>query len=410
MKLIYNLAMWVYVGLIRVAALVNPKAKLWIKGRRNIFQSIQNTIQPGAPIAWFHVSSLGEFEQGRPVIEAFKEKYPGYKILLTFFSPSGYEIRKNYTGADYIYYLPADTPRNARRFIQLVNPTVAFFVKYDFWFHYLNHLNKNRIPTYIFSAIFRPEQLFFRWYGKWYRNMLHFFSIIYVQDESSKSLLEQIGISHVVVGGDTRFDRVVSLAQNSKNIPSIELFSAKQKVIVAGSTWEQDEELIAKYLLHQPDIKWIVAPHEIHHAHLQKITNLFGPTSLLFSKANEENIQKCQVLIIDSIGMLSSIYKYGEIAYIGGGFGRGIHNTLEAATYGIPVVFGPNFHRFKEAVDLIQLNAGFNINDQLSFNQTINNLWMDEEFRKKAGRSSLKYVDSMKGGTQKIMENLALER
>ncbi|MCK9207331.1 MAG: 3-deoxy-D-manno-octulosonic acid transferase, partial [Salinivirgaceae bacterium] len=295
MIVIYNLGIWVYVGLIKLAAFANPKAKQWVKGRRNIFQNIRNTVRTEAPIAWFHVSSLGEFEQGRPVMEAFKAKYPAYKVLLTFFSPSGYEIRKNYAGADYIFYLPADTPRNARRFIQIVNPTVAFFVKYDFWFHYLNQLNKKGIPTYIFSAIFRSDQLFFKWYGKWYRNMLRFFSIIYVQDEASKTLLQQIGIPHVVVGGDTRFDRVVGLAQKSKSFPLIEQFSAGQKVVVAGSTWESDEELIARYLVHQPTVKWIVAPHEIHSSHLQKIKNLFQQKALFFSEANEQNIQHCQV-------------------------------------------------------------------------------------------------------------------
>jgi 3-deoxy-D-manno-octulosonic-acid transferase len=406
MIVIYNLGIWVYVGLIKLVAFANPKAKQWVKGRRNIFQNIQNTVHTEAPIAWFHVSSLGEFEQGRPVMEAFKAKYPAYKILLTFFSPSGYEIRKNYADADYIFYLPADTPRNARRFIQIVNPTVAFFVKYEFWFHYLNQLNKKGVPTYIFSAIFRSDQLFFKWYGKWYRNMLRFFSIIYVQDEASKTLLQQIGIPHVVVGGDTRFDRVTELAQKSKSFPLIEQFSAGQKVVVAGSTWENDEELIARYLVHQPTVKWIVAPHEIHSSHLQKIKNLFQQKALFFSEANEQNIQHCQVLVIDSIGMLSSIYKYGGVAYIGGGFGKGIHNTLEAATYGIPVVFGPNYQRFKEAVDLIHQGAGFSIHDEQSFNQTVDSLWMDDLLREKAGRASRLYVDSMQGGTQKILSDI----
>ncbi|MFA6400059.1 MAG: glycosyltransferase N-terminal domain-containing protein [Salinivirgaceae bacterium] len=405
MQLIYTLGIHVYVFIIRLASIGNQKANLWIAGRKNLLKNLKNSIPAGTPIVWFHVSSLGEFEQGRPVMEAFREAHPEYKLLLTFFSPSGYEIRKNYSGADYIFYLPADTPRNARQFIQTVNPKVAFFVKYDFWFHYLNRLQKKEIPTYLFSAIFRRNQLFFRWYGSWYRKMLQFFTLIYVQNQESAELLKNIGITKIIVAGDTRFDRVFALAQTSKELPLIEKFTANNPVIVAGSTWEKDEELIALYSKENPTIKWIIAPHEIHQAHLDKINNLFQGQLMFYSKSTIQNINQFNILVIDSIGILSSLYKYGKIAYIGGGFGKGIHNTLEAATYGLPIVFGPNYLRFQEACDLIDQKAGFSIKTYSSFKQKMDELIQSEDIQISAGKAALKYVHSMKGGTQTILQN-----
>ncbi len=405
MQLIYTIGIHIYVFIIRIASAVNPKAKLWITGRKNLFKDLKTRIPAGTPIAWFHVSSLGEFEQGRPVMEAFREAHPEYKIVLTFFSPSGYEIRKNYSGADFIFYLPADTRKNAHQFIQIVNPKVAFFVKYDFWFHYLNQLHKKQIPTYIFSAIFRPNQLFFKWYGSWYRRMLHFFTLIYVQNQESAELLHKIGITKVMVAGDTRFDRVFALAQSSKDLPLIEKFTANHSVIVAGSTWEKDEELIARYAKENPNTKWIIAPHEIHQAHLDKIQTQFNGQFLFYSKATEQNINRCNILVIDSIGLLSSLYKYGTIAYIGGGFGKGIHNTLEAATYGLPIVFGPNYLRFQEACDLIDQKAAFSIKTYANFKQKMDELIALKDIQINAGKAALKYVHSMKGGTHKILQN-----
>ncbi len=407
MIIIYNISIWFYSIAIRVASLFNTKAKQWVNGRKNIFLNISDAIKGNENIVWFHVSSLGEFEQGRPVIEGFKNRYPDYKILLTFFSPSGYEIRKNYKGADYIFYLPIDSKHNAKRFINIIKPKVVFFVKYEFWFHYLSQLKKQNIPTYIFSAIFRKKQLFFKWYGGWYRKMLTFFNKIYVQNQESKDLLAKINITQVEVAGDTRFDRVYALAKNAAPIDLIEQFAKNSFVIIAGSTWEKDEEIIAEYAHKYPDkVKWIIAPHEIHKSHINKIEALFKLPLLKFSDANTQNILQTNILIIDSIGILSSLYRYGKISYIGGGFGKGIHNTLEAVTYGLPVIFGPNYKRFQEACDLINIASGYSISDFHEFETLLNSLLNDKSHRQKAGKSALQYVDSMRGGTEIILSKL----
>ncbi len=409
MVLFYNISIWFYGVAIRTASLFNNKARQWVSGRKNIFANISDALKGDEKIVWFHVSSLGEFEQGRPVIEGFKEKYPDYKILLTFFSPSGYEIRKDYKGADYIFYLPIDSKRNASLFIDIVQPKIVFFVKYEFWFHYLNLLKKRSIPTYIFSAIFREKQLFFKWYGGWYRKMLTFFNKIYVQNQESKDLLASINITKVEVAGDTRFDRVYALAKNAAPINLIAQFANSGFVVIAGSTWEKDEEIIARYAHKYPDkIKWIIAPHEIHKSHIAKIEALFKLPTLKFSDADTQNIQQTNILIIDSIGILSSLYRYGKISYIGGGFGKGIHNTLEAVTYGLPVIFGPNYKRFKEACDLINISSGYPISNFHEFETTINTLVGDEAHRQKAGKLASSYVDSMRGGTKTILSQACL--
>jgi 3-deoxy-D-manno-octulosonic-acid transferase len=396
--------------MIRIVSPFNTKAKLWIDGRKNIFINLKNSIDKKDNIAWFHASSLGEFEQGRPVIEEFKKTYPNFKILLTFFSPSGYEIQKDYKYADYIFYLPADSKNNAKKFIEIVSPKIAFFVKYDFWFHYLSQLNRNNIPTFIFSAIFRKNQLFFKWYGFWYRKMLTLFTRIYVQDEDSKKLLNNIKINNVEIGGDTRFDRVYNLAQSAKPIKLIEEFSKKNITIIAGSTWEKDEDIIAKYINNNEnrEINWIIAPHEVHSNHIEKIIKIIERPVLKFSKADETNIQDFNVIIIDSIGILSSLYRYGNIAYIGGGFGAGIHNTLEAATYGLPVIFGPNYKRFKEACDLIKIKSGFTIANYDNFKKILEHLIYDETIRTKSGESAKNYIKNMCGGTSKILSQLSV--
>ena len=410
MILFYNFSIWFYGIAVKIVSPFNSKAKQWIVGRKNIFNKIEQSIPKNENIAWFLASSLGEFEQGRPVIEEFKIKYPNYKILLTFFSPSGYEIRKNYTGADYIFYLPIDSKRNATKFIKIVNPKIVFFIKYEFWFHYLKQLHKKQIPTYIFSSIFREKQLFFKWYGAWYRQMLTFFTKIYVQETNSKELLAKININNVEIGGDTRFDRVYDLAKNAKPIELIEQFTQDSFTVIAGSTWDKDEEIIAEYIHNSTNknIKWIIAPHETHKLHIDKIEKLFKLPLLKFSEANTQNINSAQILIIDSIGILSSLYRYGNIAYIGGGFGNGIHNTLEAATYGLPVIFGPNYKRFREACDLIDISSGFSISNLTEFKTTLNNLINDKLLREKASNSAKLYVNKMRGGTEKIISQLSI--
>lgn len=409
MVILYNISVWFYSIIIKMVSPFNLKAKQWVVGRYDIFNKIERSLNGNEKIAWFHASSLGEFEQGRPVIEGFKIKYPDYKILLTFFSPSGYEIRKNYEGADYIFYLPIDSRQNASKFIKITKPQVVFFIKYEFWFHYLKQLNNRSIPTYIFSSIFREKQLFFKWYGVWYRKMLAYFTKIYVQDYESKKLLENIDISSVEVGGDTRFDRVYSLAKNAKTIDLIEQFTKNKFIVIAGSTWEKDEDIIAEYAHKGSEgIKWIIAPHEIHKAHIDKIVKLFKLPLLKFSEANAQNINDAQVLIIDSIGILSSLYRYGNIAYIGGGFGNGIHNTLEAATYGLPVIFGPNYKRFREACDLIKFSSGFSISNSTDFEIILKKLINDDNLREKVGKSASDYVNKMRGGTEIILSQLSI--
>lgn len=409
MILIYNLSIWFYTLIIKIAAIFNNKAKLWVNGRKNIFIKIKKSIVADTKTAWFHASSLGEFEQGRPVIEAFKKKYPDYKILLTFFSPSGYEVRKDYSEADYIFYLPADTKRNAKKFIDIINPDVVFFIKYEFWYYYLNQLNKKNIPVYIFSAIFRKNQLFFKWYGGWYRNMLKLFTKLYVQNIESQELLKSINITNTEVAGDTRFDRVYQLAKNAKEIDIIDKFTKNSTVIIAGSTWEKDEELLSQYLFYNKNIKLILAPHEIHKSHIDKICSLFKTDFVKFTEATGSNINNKRIMIIDTIGILSSLYRYGQIAYIGGGFGKGIHNTLEAATYGMPVVFGPNYKRFQEACDLINLSAGFSISNFEELKIKFDNLLNNEKILKSASEYAENYVNKMRGGTNLILAQLTIK-
>ncbi len=409
MILIYNLSIWFYTLIIKIAAIFNNKAKLWVDGRKNIFIKIKKSIASDTKTAWFHASSLGEFEQGRPVIEAFKKKYPDYKILLTFFSPSGYEVQKDYSEADYIFYLPADTKRNAKKFIDIVNPDIVFFIKYEFWYHYLNQLNKKNIPVYIFSAIFRKNQLFFKWYGGWYRNMLKLFTKLYVQNIESQELLKSINITNTEVAGDTRFDRVYQLAKNAKEIDIIDKFTKNSTVIIAGSTWEKDEELLSQYLFYNKNIKLILAPHEIHKSHIDKICLLFKTDFVKFTEATDSNINNKRIMIIDTIGILSSLYRYGQIAYIGGGFGKGIHNTLEAATYGMPVVFGHNYKRFQEACDLINLSAGFSISNFEELKIKFDNLLNNEKILKSASESAENYVNKMRGGTNLILAQLTIK-
>jgi 3-deoxy-D-manno-octulosonic-acid transferase len=399
MLLLYNLGLRVYYLLLLLLSLFNKKAALWINGRRHVkYTSFNQSI-------WFHFASLGEFEQGRPVLEQFKIDNPQSKIVITFFSPSGYEIRKNTPLADAVYYLPLDTAQNAHQFIAAINPTLAIFTKYEYWYHYFNELHKQQIPLYIISGIFRPKQVFFKWYGGLHRKMLSFVSHFFVQDEQSKQLLQSININNVTISGDTRFDRVWANAQNPKQIPEIAEFTNNQKTFIAGSTWPADEELIGKLVTQCPDWKFIIAPHEISEEKIAKLINLLPANSTTRHSLLITNLSlpTNQSLIIDSIGMLSSLYQYGDIAFIGGGFGAGIHNTLEAAAFGLPVIFGPNYDRFKEAKDLIKIGAGFSIHGEASLKEVVNDLVNDSTIYDNATKQAKGYVANNIGATKAIM-------
>lgn len=406
MAFFYNLGIRAYTLAIRLASPFNEKASLWTKGRKNIGERIGEIDKGKHRLVWFHAASLGEFEQGRPVMEALKKEQPETKILLTFFSPSGYEIRKNYAGADYILYLPADTPRNARHFVESIQPDAAVFVKYEYWYNYLNQLNKRHIPTYLISAIFRKEQPFFKTWGSLHRKMLHFFTRIFIQDEESARLLSSIGIQAFEQTGDTRFDRVKQIADAAKDIDKVASFLNGAPAVICGSTWPPDEDLLLDYInSDNTPFKWIIAPHEIGENHIKNILGKCKQKVVRYSQ-EESDVTDAKVLIIDCIGLLSSIYRYGKIAYIGGGFGAGIHNTLEAAVYGIPVIFGPRYQKFNEAVTLIQQGGAFSIHNKTELDELLDSLLRDQAITETAGRQALAYVNSQLGATDIIMKYL----
>lgn len=408
MNALYTLSIHLYSLLIRLAAPFNIKARQISRGRQKTFQELSAKIRHDKPIVWVHCASLGEFEQGRPVIEAIRKDYPGYQILLTFFSPSGYEIRKNYDLADYICYLPADTKQNARKLLDLVKPEIVFFVKYEFWHYYLNELKRRNIPLYLVSAIFRENQQFFRntpW-GKWYRQMLFCFEHFFVQDEHSIKLLNQIGIKNVTRAGDTRFDRVAEIARNGKHLPLIEKFKGNSLLVVAGSTWKPDEELLAEYIHSHPETKFIIAPHETKRANIDRLINLLKTTVICYTEATDETVMNKQVMIVDTIGVLSSIYRYADLAYIGGGFGVGIHNTLEAAIFGMPIVFGPNYLKFNEATSMVKLGVAFPVSDSDSVNKLLQQLLSDTEKRNLIALECTKFTEQNLGATQIILNKV----
>ncbi|RNL54923.1 3-deoxy-D-manno-octulosonic acid transferase [Pedobacter jejuensis] len=400
---IYNLIIWFF-------SFFNTKAALFISGRKQIFKQIAEKINPNDRNIWFHFASLGEFEQGRPVLEKIKELHPEKKIIITFFSPSGYEIRKNYALADGIFYLPLDGRTNAKRFIELINPEMAIFTKYEFWYYYFKALKTNNIPLYIISGIFRKEQVFFRFYGGFYRKILKNVTHFFVQNDESSSLLRSIGLNNVTLSGDTRFDRVYENAIQPKNLPLIESFCEDAKVMVCGSTWPDDEKLLSVLPDKYPNWKFIIAPHEIDERHLQSIENQFSVSSLRYSVLSHTSVnphdgdsdKKVQILIIDNIGILSALYQYGQIAYIGGGFGAGIHNTLEAAAFGLPVIFGPKFNKFQEAKGLIKINAAKSVS---SVNELIE-AFEDFKSNDKASAAAKKYVFDKKGATESILKKI----
>lgn len=410
MRFLYDLGIAAYSLLLRLLAPFHPKARAWVAGRRGLMKTIAQTLEPGHRYIWFHFASLGEFEQGRAVIEAIRSTEGREKVVITFFSPSGFDIRKNTPLADHVFYLPVDTARHARAFLDAVKPKFAVFTKYEYWYHYFNELQKREIPLLMISAIFREDQLFFKAYGSFYRSLLKKVTYFFAQNKESVHLLKWIGINSAGLAGDTRFDRVVHLPEETRGVIQVEQFVQDSAVLVAGSTWPADEELLAKLLPHAPDWKLVLAPHEISSGHTDRLLDLF-PGALLFSDFAQYQataISKAQVLIIDRIGLLSTIYRYGEIAYLGGGFGSGIHNTLEAATYGMPVVFGPRYEKFQEAIDLMEENAAFSISNLEELKAVFHALG-DLERRKHAGLAAKRYVQRQAGATQIIMKYLRAE-
>lgn len=406
MELLYNIGILIFRAGAWFISPFNNKAGLWNKGQKNWFEQLKEKINSEDKYIWIHCASLGEFEQGRPVIEAIKKEKPQYKIILTFFSPSGYEIRKSYTLADIVCYLPIDTPGNARKFIGLINPELAIFVKYEFWHNYISELSRRGIPLYLVSGIFRKEQHFFRWYGSFFREMLKKFKMIYVQDISSYDLLAGIGIKNVSVAGDTRFDRVLQVAGNANNIRQLEIFRGTEKIILAGSSWKQDEEIITRYINNYlGNLKWVFAPHEIDNENIERIKKLLTVKCVRFSEFDEDAAD-ARVLIIDNIGMLSSAYRYAYIAVVGGGFGKGIHNILEPACWSIPVLFGPNHLKFREAVDLISLRAAVSFENFDDFERILNLLINDEMQYKIAADAAGNYVKTNAGATYKIIHGI----
>ena len=402
MRILYNLGILTYTFLARLFSPFNAKARLWTNGRDGWYEKLAAVVDRNKKYIWIHCASLGEFEQGRPIIEMLRNRKPDLRVVLTFFSPSGYEVRKDYEAVDYVCYLPPDTPGNAFRFISLLNPEAVIFVKYEFWYNYLATLHKGKFRVYLVSAIFRPGQHFFRWYGFFFRRMLFRFSHIFVQDEQSVILLEKAGIRNVTQAGDTRFDRVVEIANSAVTIKNIEIFRNGEKMLLAGSSWPDDEEIIARYINQDPmKLKWIFAPHEIDTSHIERIEKLIDSTTVRYSRFSESS-EDARVMIIDNIGMLSGAYRYAYIAAIGGGFGSGIHNILEASCWGIPVLFGPNHEKYREALDLIAEGGAKTFRTFEDFKQAVDTWLDDNSAYTKAAESAGGYVSKNTGATTKI--------
>lgn len=404
----YNIAIYLYLLGVAVASLFDKKVKRMWRGEREAFEVLKQKVDPCSSYVWFHAASLGEFEQGRPLMERLRRRHPEYKILLTFFSPSGYEVRKDYGGADIICYLPLDTPLNAIRFLRLVRPVMAFFIKYEFWYNYLHILKHRHVPVYSVSSIFRPDQIFFRWYARGYAKVLRCFTHFYVQNEVSRDLLAGIGINEVTVVGDTRFDRVLSIREQLKKLPVAEAFSEGRRVFVAGSSWAPDEDIFIRFFNEHTDWKLIIAPHVIGEDHLEQIMQKLGRRAVRYTRTTPEEAREADCLIIDCFGLLSSIYHYGDVAYVGGGFGVGIHNVLEAAVWDMPVIFGPNNRNFIEAQGLIANGGGFEITSYDDFEGVMNRFINDEEAVKKAGAAAGRYVEGCTGATKKILSEVHL--
>ena len=441
----YNLIFYIFEFGVFIASFFNDKVRKMWRGERDAFRYLKQHVEPGADYAWFHAASLGEFEQGRPIIEEYRKVYPEKKILLTFFSPSGYEVRKDYELADLVCYLPIDTPTNALRFLRTVRPSVAFFIKYEFWYNYIHILRHRGVPVYSVSSIFRPNQVFFRWYGRTYAHVLKCFTHFFVQNEQSKQLLATIGIHNVDVTGDTRFDRVATIAHQSKDIPAVATFAGSHhyprtseeasshrspriseeespsfqggvrgRLFIAGSSWLPDEKIFLQYFNQHRDWKLILAPHVIAESHIEMIMQLLqGRRVLRYSQLTAGDLQAladAEVLIIDCFGLLSSIYKYGDVAYVGGGFGAGIHNLPEAAVWNLPVIFGPNNHKFQEAQELKACQGGFEITDYDSFAAVMDRFISDPDYLRTASAAAGNYVQSQSGATEKLLQLLRQSR
>ena len=420
--MVYNIVIYFVLWGIAIASLFNEKVRKMWRGEREAFKILKQKVDPNAKYIWFHAASLGEFEQGRPLMERIRKEYPQYKILLTFYSPSGYEVRKNYEGADIICYMPVDTRLNAIRFLRLVRPVMAFFIKYEFWSNFLHILKHRNIPTYSVSSIFREDQVFFKWYGRSYAGVLKCFTRFFVQNEESKRLLEGIGIKDVDVVGDTRFDRVLQIKEAAKQLPICEAFrtgvASSQsadvphtdfKVFVAGSSWPPDENIFIPFFNEHKDWRLLIAPHVIAEEHLKLILSLIkGKKVVRYTQTTPEEAAEADVLIIDCFGLLSSMYNYGDVAYIGGGFGVGIHNTLEAAVWNMPVIFGPNNKKFQEAQGLLKSGGGFEINTYEDFSGLMNSLMNDEVFLKQAGDKAGAFVAHLAGATDKVLSSVKL--
>ena len=420
--MVYNIVIYFVLWGIAIASLFNEKVRKMWRGEREAFKILKQKVDPNAKYIWFHAASLGEFEQGRPLMERIRKEYPQYKILLTFYSPSGYEVRKNYEGADIICYMPVDTRLNAIRFLRLVRPVMAFFIKYEFWSNFLHILKHRNIPTYSVSSIFREDQVFFKWYGRSYAGVLKCFTRFFVQNEESKRLLEGIGITAVDVVGDTRFDRVLQIKEAAKQLPICEAFrtgvASSQsadvphhdfKVFVAGSSWPPDENIFIPFFNEHKDWRLLIAPHVIAEEHLKLILSLIkGKKVVRYTQTTPEEAAEADVLIIDCFGLLSSMYNYGDVAYIGGGFGVGIHNTLEAAVWNMPVIFGPNNKKFQEAQGLLKSGGGFEINTYEDFSGLMGSLMNDEAFLKQAGDKAGTFVAHLAGATDKVLASVKL--
>ena len=408
----YNVAISIYAFFLRLIAPFHKKVKLMVEGHANTYEILKSKVDPSSKYVWFHVASLGEYEQALPMIETIRKKKPTYKILLTFFSPSGYEVQKDNELVDIVCYLPFDRKRNVKRFLDLAQPDIAIFVKYEFWYNFIHELYKRDIPVYLISAIFRPNQLFFKPWGNVFKKILHYYTQLFVQDKKSKQLLNGHGLNNVTVMGDTRMDRVIKIKDDALDLPIVEEFTTvrnNQSVLVAGSSWPEDENLLINYFNKHAYLKLIIAPHLINEGHLKQIESKLKRPFIRYSQAQTDdvNILNYACLIIDNFGLLSSIYRYGQIAYIGGGFGAGIHNLPEAAVYGIPVIFGPNHKKFLEAKELLKSGGGFTISDESELNKVLKDFVTSPEDLEISGEAAAKYIYKSAGATQKIIDKIA---
>lgn len=408
MYFLYHLILLIAAATVKFLALFSPKMKLFVEGRKTVFSTLSEKIQPGDKTIWFHAASLGEYEQGLPVMEKIKAQYPNHKIVLTFFSPSGYEVRKNNTVADVTVYLPLDSERNAKKFVQLVQPELVFFIKYEYWPNYLKILKQKGIKTYLISGIFREKQAFFKWYGGFYRKALETFDYFFVQNESSKMLLQRLGYQNVKISGDTRFDRVVSILERDNSLDFIEAFKNNQTTIVIGSSWPKDENLLVTFINQcSNEVKFIIAPHNIKADQIASLQTQLTKPTVLFSEKESKNLSDYQVFIIDTVGILTKIYSYADIAYVGGGFGHpGVHNILEPATFGVPIVIGPNYSHFAEATALVNMEGCITIATQEQLNDTFNNLIMNADIRHEKGHIAETFVQMNKGATAVILNHI----